>query len=114
MSIALLGSAALIVATAAVHSIKGERRVMSAVAAIDPAVLNPRLRRIIHVSWHLESLFMVLTAATIAWPGSPQLLVRLIGATNLGLGLYALWKSRGGHVSGPLYTGAGVLALIGA
>jgi hypothetical protein len=110
LSVALLGSAALIVATAAVHSIKGERRVMSAVATIDPAVLNPRLRRMIHFSWHLESLFMVLTAATVAWPGSPMSLVRLIGATYLVLGLYVLWKSRGGHVSGPLYTGAGLLA----
>ena len=113
MNLALIGSAALIVITAAIHSIRGERRIMSAVAAIDPAVLNPRLRRIIHFSWHLESLFMVLTAVTVAWPGSPIALVRLIGGTCLVLGLYVLWKSRGGHVSGPLFTGAGLLALIG-
>ena len=113
MSLALLGSAGLIVATAAIHSIKGERRVISAIAAIDPAVLAPRLRRMLHFTWHIASVYMVLTAAAVAWPGSPQPLVRLIGATYLVLGIIALWMSRGRHVSGPLYTGAGVLALIG-
>lgn len=113
MNIALLGSAALIVVTAAIHSFKGERRVISAVAAIDPAALDPRIRRIIHFSWHLESVFMVLTAATLAWPGSPTMLVRLIGATYLMIGLVVLWRSRGRHVSGPLFTGAGLLALFG-
>ena len=113
MSIALLGSAALIAATAAVHSIRGERRILSPLAAIDPAVLKPRIRRIIRSSWHVESLFMVLTAASVAWPGSPVALVRFIGGTCLVLGVYVLWKSRGGHISGPLFTGAGLLALIG-
>ena len=112
MSAALLGSAALIVATAAVHSILGERRVMSRVGSIDPAVLNPRLRRMVHFTWHVASVYMVLTAAAVAWPGSPRPLVRLIGLTYLALGFIALWKSRGRHVSGPLYAGAGILALI--
>ena len=112
MTLALIGSAALLAATAAIHSFMGERRVISAVAAIDPAVLDPRLRRIIRFSWHLESLFMLLTAASVAWPGSPKLLVRLVGVTLLLLGLYVLWKSRGRHISGPLFTGAGVLALL--
>lgn len=109
----LLGSAILIVATAAIHSIMGERRVMSRVGNIDPAVLNPRLRRMLHFTWHVASVYMLLTAAAVAWPGSPRLLVRLIGATYLALGFVALWKSRGRHVSWPLYTGAGVLALLG-
>lgn len=112
MSIALLGSALLIVATAAIHSIRGERRVISRVRSIDPAVLQPRLARMLTFTWHTASVYMLLTAATVAWPGSPRALVRVIGATYLALGLIALWKSRGRHVSGPLFTGAGVLALI--
>ena len=112
MSAALLGSAALILATAAIHSILGERRVMSRVRTVDPAVLSPRVQRMLHFTWHLASVYMVLTAATVAWPESPRMLIRLIGATYLALGVIALWKSRGRHVSGPLFTGAGVLALI--
>jgi hypothetical protein len=112
VSIALLGSAALIAATAAVHSSLGERRVLSRVRSTDDAVLAPRLRRMLSFTWHLASVYMLLTAATVAWPGSPRPLVRLIGATYLVLGIIALWKSRGRHVSGPLFTGAGVLALV--
>ena len=112
MNVALLGSASLIVATAALHSILGERRVMSRIGSIDPAVLNPRLRRMLHFTWHLASVYMLITAATVAWPGSPLSLIRVIGATYLGLGIIALWRSRGRHVSGPLFTGAGVLALV--
>jgi hypothetical protein len=112
VSVALLSSAALIVATAGIHSVLGERRVISRIGSIDPAVLHPRLRRMLHFTWHLASVYMVLTAATVAWPGSPRPLVQLIGATYLVLGVIALWKSRGRHVSGPLFTAAGVLALI--
>lgn len=112
MSVALLGSAALIVATAAIHSVLGERRVISRVRSIDPAVLSPRLARMLAFTWHVASVYMLLTAATVAWPGSPRSLVRLIGATYLALGFIALWRSRGRHVSGPLFTGAGVLALV--
>jgi hypothetical protein len=112
MSVAQLGSASLIVATAAVHSILGERRVMSRIGSIDPAMLHPRLKRMLHFTWHVASIYMLLKAAAVAWPGSPRPLVRLIGVTYLALGLVALWKSRGRHVSGPLYTGAGVLALV--
>ena len=113
MTFALLGSATLIVATAAIHSIRGERRVISRVRSIDPGVLDRRLGRMLTFTWHLASVYMLLTAATVAWPGSPRTLVRLIGATYLALGVIALWKSRGRHVSGPLFSGAGVLALIG-
>ena len=86
---------------------------MSRVNSIDAALLAPRLRRMLHFTWHQASVYMLLTAAAVAWPGSPKVLIRLIGATYLVNGLIVLWKSRGRHVSGPLYTGAGVLALVG-
>ena len=66
----------------------------------------------LHFTWHVTSVYMLLTAAAVAWPGSPRSLVRVIGATYLALGMIALWKSRGRHVSGPLFTAAGVLALV--
>jgi hypothetical protein len=112
MSVAQLGSASLIVATAAVHSILGERRVMSRIGSIDPAMMNPLLMRMLLFTWLVGCILRLLTAAGVAWPGCPRPLVRLIGVTYLALGLVALWKSRGRHVSGPLYTGAGVLALV--
>ena len=96
MSVALLGSAALIIATAAIHSIKGERRVWSQVRRIDPAVLSPRVRRMLHFTWHSASAYMVLTAAAVAWPGSPRPVVRLTGATYLAFGVSRCGKAAGG------------------
>lgn len=85
---------------------------MTRVDSIDADMLPPRVRRMLRFTWHSASLNMLLTAAAVAWPASPRPLVRLIGATYLVLGIVALWKSRGRHVSGPLYAGAGVLALV--
>ena len=60
----------------------------------------------------MSTLLMVLTALTVAWPGTPSIIVKLIGAAYLGLGLLSLWMTRGRHISGPLFTAAGLLALI--
>jgi hypothetical protein len=56
---------------------------------------------------------MLLTAAAIAWPGTPIGLVRVIGISYLALGILAFWISKGRHVSGPLFAAAGLLALAG-
>ena len=74
--------------------------------------LDPRARRALAFTWHLAGLLMLVTGVTVAWPGTPQLLVRLIGVLYLLLGLLSLRITRGRHIGGPMFTGGGVLALI--
>jgi len=109
----LTAAAFIIVATAFYHSALGERRIITPLMAMDPRAFSKRGRRTIRFTWHLATLLMLLSAATIAWPGIPSALVRLIGAVYLLLGLTAFFVSRGKHVSGPLFAAAGLMALAG-
>jgi hypothetical protein len=114
MNALLIGAAVVIIATALVHSILGERRVIPVLRRIDAGALPRRPRAALHFTWHFSSLLMGLTALTVAWPGSPVPLVALIGAAYLLVGLLAFAMTRGRHPSGPMFTSAGVLALLGA
>ena len=109
----LIGAAFVIVTTALYHSILGERRVIGPLLAVHSRLLSHRLRRVLRFTWHLATLLMILTAATLVWPDTPTNLVRLIGASYLLLGVAAFWTSKGRHVSGPLFSAAGGLALAG-
>ena len=102
----------LIAATGLVHSVLGERRILKPLLANDAYASVPRAGRAIRFTWHLVTLLMALTALTVAWPGTPVVLIRLIGAAYLLLGALSLAMTRGRHISGPLFTGAGLLALI--
>jgi len=99
----------VIAATGLVHSILGQRRIMARVASNE--ALDPRIRRALGFTWHLAGLLMVVTGATVAWPGTPALLIDVIGAIYVGLGMLSLWMTRGRHISGPLFTIGGLLAL---
>jgi hypothetical protein len=105
-------AALLIATTGAIHSILGERRMLRPLAASGALASMPLAARAIRFSWHLATLLMALTAITVAWPGTPVAILRLIGGSYLALGLLSLAISRGRHISGPLFTGAGVLALL--
>ena len=110
---ALATAAGLVIAvTAATHSLLGERRLIAPLFAADAFAASPRAGRAIRFTWHLAAFLMLLTALTVAWPGTPAPLVRAIGASYLLLGLLALWMTRGRHVSGPLFTAGGLLALL--
>ena len=102
----------LIALTGAIHSVLGERRLIAPLLAKDAFASSPRAGRAIRFTWHMATLLMVLTALTVAWPGTPAVVVKLIGAAYLFLGLLSLAMTRGKHISGPLFTGAGLLALI--
>ncbi len=102
----------LIVATGLVHSVLRERRILKPLLAAGAFASVPRAAPAIRFTWHLTTLLMVLTALTVAWPGTPVVLIRLIGVAYLLLGLLSLQMTRGRHISGPLFTGAGLLALI--
>ena len=102
----------LIAATGLIHSVLGERRMIRPLLAAGAFTAAPRAGRAIRFTWHMATLLMLLTALTVAWPGTPIPLVRAIGAAYLLLGLLSLVMTRGRHISGPLFTGAGLLALI--
>ena len=110
MSALHIASGGLIAAAGIVHSLLGERRIMRPVRRVDS--IDPRVRRALSFTWHLAGLLMVVSGATVAWPGTPDGLVRLIGSVYLLLGLLSLKMTRGRHVSGPMFTGGGLLALL--
>jgi hypothetical protein len=109
---ALAVAAAIVIATTgAIHSVLGERRMIMPLLAKGAFAAMPRVGRAVRFTWHMSTLLMVLTALTVAWPGTPIVIVRLIGAAYLLLGLISLWMTRGRHISGPLFTAAGLLSL---
>ncbi len=111
MNLLAVAAGILIVATGAVHSVLGERRLIGPLLAGRSFADAPRAGRAVRFTWHLATLLMVLTALTVAWPGTPTMVVRLIGLAYLGLGLLSLWMTRGRHISGPMFSAAGVSAL---
>lgn len=113
LSLLAIAAALLIAATGAIHSLLGERRLIGPLTA-SGAFGSARAARIMRFTWHLTTLLMLLTAATVAWPGTPLPLVLLIGAAYLGLGLLALYFGKGRHVAGPMFTAAGLLTLLAA
>jgi len=108
-------SAAAMAATAAFHSRLGERRMVRPLLALDQGVTaDPRVRRIIRFAWHATSVLMLLSAVTVAWPGTPRGLIAIIGGGWLATGLVNAAYLKGRHIVWPFLTGAGALALIGA
>lgn len=107
-------AAILIATTGAIHSVLGERRMIRPLLAKNAFEAIPRVGRAIRFTWHMATLLMVLTALTVAWPGTPAAIVRLIGLAYLCLGLLSLWMTRGRHISGPMFTAAGLLAIVAA
>jgi cytochrome c-type biogenesis protein CcmH/NrfG len=97
MNALALAAGVAIAVTAATHSLLGERRLLRPLFASGAFGASPRVGRAMRFTWHLATLLMLLTALTVAY---------------LLLGLLALWMTRGRHVSGPLFTAAGLLALL--
>jgi len=111
MNLLAVAAGILIAATGAIHSVLGERKLIGPLLAGGAFAGAPRAERAVRFTWHLATLLMVLTALTVAWPGTPVTIVRLIGASYLGLGLLSLWMTKGRHISGPMFTAAGLFAL---
>jgi hypothetical protein len=107
-------SAILMVATSVTHSVLGEKRLIGPVLAIDSDIMRRSLARtILRLAWHLTSLFMLLTALLIVWPGTPRTLVLITGVLWLAVGLIDGVMTKGQHIGwGPL-TVSGALAIAG-
>ena len=84
----LWASAAMMTATALLHSLFGERRLIVPLLATDSELIaRPHTRRLIRFAWHATSLLMLTTALTIVWPGTPRAVVALVGSVWLIAGL---------------------------
>ena len=109
MSALHVAAALVIASTGLVHSYFGQQRIMSQIAGNES--LDPRIRRALGFTWHLAGLLMLVTGVTVAWPGTPARLIDLIGAMYVALGVRSLTMTRGRHISGPMFTLGGLLAL---
>lgn len=108
-------SAAFMVTTAGVHSVLGYRRLIVPVLNSQAGPLaDPLSRRIIRFAWHATSVLMLISAAAVAWPGTPDALLIVIGGGWLATGLVNAAYTRGRHIAWPALSGAGIFALIGA
>ena len=111
----LWAAAILMVATAIVHSVLGERRLIGPILALDSDVTTrPLARAVLRFAWHFTSVLIALTALLVAWPETPRMLILVTGAVYLAVGLFDAGMTRGKHVGWPFLAGAGVLALMGA
>jgi hypothetical protein len=106
-------SAAFMVTTAGVHSVLGYRRLIVPLLRAGP-LADPLTRRIIRFAWHATSVLMLISAAAVAWPGTPNGLLIAIGSGWLATGLANAVYTRGRHIAWPALSGAGIFALIGA
>lgn len=110
----LWASAALMALTALVHSVLGEKRLITPLLAKDKKVLTqPLARKVIRFAWHFTSVLMLVCAAIVVWPETPRALVMITGGAWLAVGLFDAVYTRGQHVGWPLLSAAGLLALIG-
>ena len=108
-------SAAFMVTTAAVHSVLGYRRLIVPLLRSETEPLaDPLTRRIIRFAWHATSVLMLISAAAVAWSGTPNTLLVAIATGWLASGLFDAAYTRGRHIAWPALSGAGIFALIGA
>lgn len=108
-------SAGSMVTAALVHSILGARRLIAPLLRMREGLLaDPLVRRIIRFAWHATSVLMLVSAAAVAWPGTPKPLIVAIGAAWLATGLFNAAYTKGRHIAWPVLSAAGLFALIGA
>ena len=108
-------SAAFMATTAVVHSVLGYRRLIVPLLHSSAGPLaDPLSRRIIRFAWHATSVLMLISAAVVAWPGTSNALLIVIGAGWLATGLFNAVYTKGRHIAWPALSGAGIFALIGA
>jgi uncharacterized membrane protein YoaK (UPF0700 family) len=111
-------AAALLVATSVLHSVLGERRLITPLLAQPQGVLAGNLARfILRFAWHLTSLsWLVLAVVLIELAHHPTAARSWAAASTgvifTGIGLFDLFRTRGRHVGWPMLTGIGVAALL--
>ena len=110
----LHASAIIMVATALAHSVMGEKRLIAPLLARNIDLLAGYRAALMRFAWHYTSVLMIVTAALVAWPDAPVLLIQITGAAWLFAGVFDAIVTRGKHIGWPLLSLAGILALMGA
>lgn len=107
-------SAILMTATAMIHSILGERRLIGPILALNTGIVAaPLSGQVLRYAWHVTSVLMLTNAALVVWPGAPKQLIGLVGAVWLSAGLLDAVLTRGKHVGWPFLALAGLFAVLG-
>lgn len=107
-------SAAGMAATASLHSVLGEKRLIRPLLALDQGIMGVDLaRRVFRFAWHAMSVLMLVSAALVVWPGTPSALILLTGAAWTAVGLFDAVYTRGRHIGWPALTASGLFALMG-
>ena len=97
-------AAILMIATALIHSILGERRLIGPLLQSDTAILQVSLaRKVLRFAWHLTSLMWVVFAYAMArpvWTDIPidRDFVLAVGLLHLAVGLFDAVYTRFRHV----------------
>jgi hypothetical protein len=118
-AIFVYASAALLILTAAVHSVLGERRLIAPLLRSRDGVLGSEMARfLLRFVWHFMSiLFVVIAAALIAHEqDAANGRAALLLGTALGVGSAGVIDAvatRGRHVGWPMLVLIGVFALLG-
>ena len=112
MSLLTLSAVAMIL-TAIAHSLVGEKRLIGPLLAMKLDILSGYRANLVRFAWHFTSLLMIITAMLIAWPGTPNPLIKITGAMWLSAGVIDALLTRGTHIGWPLLSAAGLLALLG-
>ena len=108
-------SAVVMVLTALLHSIFGERRLIVPLLAVDSEITRRlHVQRLIRLCWHLISVQMILSAVVVVWPGTPRALIGITGGIWVFAGIADLVATRGKHIGWPPLSAAGLFALLGA
>ena len=113
-------AAILIVFTALLHSIMGEKRLITPLLASDIDLVKHEVARpVIRFAWHATSFLWLIIAAfltkmAITKSQENDDLIMLIGIIHVVLGLYDGIISKGKHVGWPPITLIGVFSILGA
>lgn len=110
----LYASALVMVLTALAHSLMGEKRLITPLLARDIDLLSGYRSMLVRFAWHYTSVLMIVTAALVAWPGTPLPLIKITGVAWLIAGVFDAIVTRGRHIGWPLLLLAGIFALVGA
>lgn len=105
------------IATALVHSILGEKRLIGPIILSDAAIMrSPLAKQVLRLAWHWTSALWVLVAGVLIHAGMGNFvdrpLLMVIGIAHLFAGLADAILTRGKHVGWPLITLIGVLTLL--
>jgi hypothetical protein len=118
VTVFFVASAALLILTAIVHSVLGERRLLKPLYQQTSGILASSLARfILRFAWHLTSLsWLVLAIILLSFQFQPAhaMSIALIatGVAFTAAGLFDAYGSRGRHIGWPLLTGIGIAALL--